>query len=187
MSVVPISVYGDKILRKKAQLVKNVDFMTVELIKSMFETMRNASGIGLAATQVGIDQSVFVVDLSPVEDYEKSKPMVLINPKILDFSDKKITIEEGCLSIPNIRYEVERPETVYITYYDTELKEQTFEATKLFARVFQHEQDHLNGVLFTDHLDDDVKKKLKKSLDKIKKREIEIDYPIAQKRDYQLK
>lgn len=187
MSVVPISVYGDKILRKKAQLVKNVDFMTVELIKSMFETMRNASGIGLAATQVGIDQSVFVVDLSPVEDYEKSKPMVLINPKILDFSDKKITIEEGCLSIPNVRYEVERPETVYITYYDTELKEQTFEATKLFARVFQHEQDHLNGVLFTDHLDDDVKKKLKKSLDKIKKREIEIDYPIAQKRDYQLK
>lgn len=187
MSVVPISVYGDKILRKKAQLVKNVDFMTVELIKSMFETMRNASGIGLAATQVGIDQSVFVVDLSPVEDYEKSKPMVLINPKILDFSDKKITIEEGCLSIPNIRYEVERPETVYITYYDTELKEQTFEATKLFARVFQHEQDHLNGVLFTDHLDDDVKKKLKKSLDKIKKREIEIDYPIAQKKDYQLK
>ena len=187
MSVVPISVYGDKILRKKAQLVKNVDFMTVELIKSMFETMRNASGIGLAATQVGVDQSVFVVDLSPVEDYEKSKPMVLINPKILDFSDKKITIEEGCLSIPNVRYEVERPDTIYITYYDTELKEQTFEATKLFARVFQHEQDHLNGVLFTDHLDEDVKKKLKKSLDKIKKREIEIDYPIAQKRDYQLK
>jgi peptide deformylase len=187
MSVVPISVYGDKILRKKAQLVKNVDFMTVELIKSMFETMLNASGIGLAATQVGVDQSVFVVDLSPVEDYEKSKPMVLINPKILDFSDKKITIEEGCLSIPNVRYEVERPETIYITYYDTELKEQTFEATKLFARVFQHEQDHLNGVLFTDHLDEDVKKKLKKSLDKIKKREIEIDYPIAQKRDYQLK
>ena len=187
MSVVPISVYGDKILRKKAQLVKNVDFMTVELIKSMFETMRNASGIGLAATQVGVDQSVFVVDLSPVEDYEKSKPMVLINPKILDFSDKKITIEEGCLSIPNVRYEVERPETIYITYYDTELKEQTFEATKLFARVFQHEQDHLNGVLFTDHLDEDVKKKLKKSLDKIRKREIEIDYPIAQKRDYQLK
>jgi peptide deformylase len=187
MSIVPISVYGDKILRKKAQLVKNVDFMTVELIKSMFETMRNASGIGLAATQVGVDQSVFVVDLSPVEDYEKSKPMVLINPKILDFSDKKITIEEGCLSIPNVRYEVERPETIYITYYDTELKEQTFEATKLFARVFQHEQDHLNGVLFTDHLDEDVKKKLKKSLDKIRKREIEIDYPIAQKRDYQLK
>ena len=187
MSIVPISVYGDKILRKKAQLVKNVDFMTVELIKSMFETMRNASGIGLAATQVGVDQSVFVVDLSPVEDYEKSKPMVLINPKILDFSDKKITIEEGCLSIPNVRYEVERPETIYIAYYDTELKEQTFEATKLFARVFQHEQDHLNGVLFTDHLDEDVKKKLKKSLDNIKKREIETDYPIAQKRDYQLK
>ena len=187
MSVIPISVFGDKILRKKAQLVKNVDFLTVELIKNMFETMRNANGIGLAATQVGIDQSIFVVDLSPVDDYEKSKPMVLINPKILDFSDKKITIEEGCLSIPEVRYEVERPETIYISYYDTNLNEQTFEAEKLFARVFQHEQDHLNGILFTDHLDEDVKKKLKKSLDKIKKREIEIDYPIVQKKDYQLK
>lgn len=187
MSVIPISVFGDKILRKKAQLVKNVDFLTVELIKNMFETMRNANGIGLAATQVGVDQSIFVVDLSPVDDYEKSKPMVLINPKILDFSDKKITIEEGCLSIPEVRYEVERPETIYISYYDTNLNEQTFEAEKLFARVFQHEQDHLNGVLFTDHLDEEVKKKLKKSLDKIKKREIEIDYPIVKKRDYQLK
>jgi peptide deformylase len=187
MSVIPISVYGDKILRKKAQLVKNVDFFTIELVKNMFETMRNANGIGLAATQVGIDQSVFVVDLSPVEDYEKSKPMVLINPKILDFSDKKITIEEGCLSIPDVRYDVERPETVYITYYDTDLKEQSFEASKLFARVFQHEQDHLNGVLFTDHLDEEAKKKLKKSLDKIKKRELETDYPIVQKRNYQLK
>lgn len=187
MSVIPISVYGDKILRKKAQLVKNVDFLTVELIRSMFETMRNANGIGLASTQVGIDQSIFVVDLSPVEDYEKSKPMVLINPKLLDFSNKKIAIEEGCLSIPDVRYEVERPETIYITYYDTNLKEHTLEVDKLLARVFQHEQDHLNGVLFTDHLDEDVKKKLKKSLDKIKKREIEIEYPIVQKRDYQLK
>ena len=121
------------------------------------------------------------------EDYEKTKPMVLINPKILDFSDKKVPIEEGCLSIPDVRYEVERPDTIYITYYDTNLKEHTLEADKFFARVFQHEYDHLNGILFTDHLDEDVKKKLKKSLDKIKKREIETDYPIVKKRDYQLK
>jgi peptide deformylase len=187
MSIIPISVYGDKILRKKAQLVKNVDFMTVELIKSMFETMRNANGIGLAATQVGVDQSIFVVDLSPVEDYENSKPVVLINPKILDFSDKKVRIEEGCLSIPDVRYEVERPETIYINYYDTNLKENTIEVDKLFARVFQHEQDHLNGILFTDHLDEDEIKKLKKSLEKIKKREIDTEYPIAQKRSHQLK
>lgn len=187
MSIIPISVYGDKILRKKAQLVKNIDFMTVELIKSMFETMRNANGIGLAATQVGVDQSIFVVDLTPVEEYEKSKPVVLINPKILDFSDKNIRIEEGCLSIPEVRYEVERPETIYINYYDTNLKENTIEADKLFARVFQHEQDHLNGVLFTDHLNEDEIKKLKNSLEKIKKREIDIDYPIAQKQSRQLK
>jgi peptide deformylase len=86
-----------------------------------------------------------------------------------------------------VRYEVERPETIYITYLDTDLKEHTLEADKLLARVCQHEQDHLNGILFTDHLDEDAKKKLKKSLEKIKKREIEIDYPIVQKPDYQLK
>lgn len=187
MSLIPISVYGDKILRKKAQLVKNVDFMTVELIKNMFETMRNANGIGLAATQVGIDQSIFVVDLSKVEDYEKSKPMVLINPRILDFSDKKESVEEGCLSIPDVRYEVERPESIFINFYDTDLKEYTLESNKLLARVFQHEHDHLNGILFTDHLDADVKKKLKKALDNIKKREIETDYPIVPKSSYQLK
>ena len=187
MSIIPISVYGDKILRKKAQAVTNVDFLTVELIKSMFETMRNANGVGLAATQIGIDQSIFVVDLSQVEDYEKSKPMVLINPKILDFSDKKVSIEEGCLSIPDVRYEVKRPETIYINYFDTDLKEQTIEADKFLARVFQHEQDHLNGILFTDHLDEDEKKKVKKSLEKIKKREIEVDYPIVPKKYYQIK
>lgn len=184
MPIIPISVYGDKILRKKAQLVKNVDYMTVELIKNMFDTMHNANGIGLAATQVGVDQSIFIVDLSQVEGYEKSKPMVLINPKIIDVSDKKSVIEEGCLSIPNIRYEVERPESIYINYFDTNLKEYTIEADKLLARVMQHEQDHLNGVLFTDHLDEEVKKKLKKSLEKIKRREIEIDYPIYKKKSH---
>lgn len=187
MAIIPISVYGDKILRKKARQVTNIDHFTVELIKNMFDTMRNANGIGLAATQVGIDQSIFIVDLSQVEDYEKSKPMVLINPKILDLSDKKSIIEEGCLSIPNVRYEVERPESIYINYFDTDLKEYTIEADKLLARVMQHEQDHLNGILFTDHLDDFAKKKLKKSLEKIRRREIEIDYPIFNKKSQQLK
>lgn len=187
MAIIPISVYGDKILRKKAQLVKDVDFLTIELIKNMFDTMRNANGIGLAATQVGIDQSIFIVDLSQVEDYEKSKPMVLINPKILDFSDKKKIIEEGCLSIPDVRFELKRPESIYVNYFDADLKEHTIEADKLLARVIQHEQDHLNGILFTDHLDEDAKKKLKKSLDKIRKREIEINYPISTKKSHQLK
>ena len=112
---------------------------------------------------------------------------VFINPKIVEEKGEEWAFSEGCLSIPEVRYEVERPEIIYISYYDTDLKEQTFEATKLFARVFQHEQDHLNGVLFTDHLDEEAKKKLKKSLDKIKKRELETDYPIVQKRNYQLK
>jgi peptide deformylase len=98
-----------------------------------------------------------------------------------------VPIEEGCLSIPTVRYEVERPETVFISYFDTDMKERTLEADKLLARVCQHEQDHLNGVLFTDHLDEDAIKKLKKSLDKIKRREIETDYPIVQKRNYQMK
>lgn len=187
MAVIPIYVYGDRVLRKKAQAVKEVDFLTIELIKNMFETMRNANGIGLAATQVGVDQSIFVVDLSEVEGYEKSKPFVLINPKILELSDKKTSVEEGCLSLPAVRYEVERPESIYINYFDTNLKEHRVEADKLLARVFQHEYDHLNGVLFTDHLDADVQKKLKKSLEKIRNRKIEVDYPITQKKIYQLK
>ncbi len=186
MAVLPITVYGDKILRKKAARVTEVDLKTIELIKNMFDTMRNANGIGLAANQVGVDKSIFVIDISQVEDYEDTKPIAFINPKIITRSDKKILMEEGCLSIPDIREEVRRPESITIVYHDTDLKEQTLEADGLMARVIQHEYDHLQGILFTDLIPDDVKKKYKREINKIRKRKVDIDYPITESVDYQL-
>lgn len=186
MAVLPITVYGDKILRKKAKTVTEVDLKTIELIKNMFDTMRNASGIGLAANQVGSEKSIFVIDISGVEEYEDTKPIALINPKIIKRSENKVVMEEGCLSIPDIRDEVRRPESITIVYHDTDLQEHTLEADGLLARVMQHEYDHLQGILFTDLLPDDVKKKFKKDINRIRKRKIEIDYPITENIDYQL-
>jgi peptide deformylase len=186
MSLLPITLYGDKILRKKTERVRDVGVDTVKLIKDMFDTLKNASGIGLAANQVGADKQIFIVDLSAIEGYELSKPLVLINPEIENSSEEKIVMEEGCLSIPDIRAEVDRPKRVNIKFYDTNMKEQKLEACELLARVIQHEYDHLQGVLFVDRIPDEVKKKLKKELIKIKQRKKDFDYPVTEHMDYQL-
>ncbi len=186
MTLLPVTMCGDKILRKKLAKVTEVDNETIELITNLFDTMRNANGIGFAANQVGADKSILIVDISLVEGFEEVKPVVLINPKITKYSDEKSVIEEGCLSIPDIREEVERPEAITVTYQDTDLKEHTLEADRLLARVIQHEYDHLQGILFTDLVSDEAKKRLKKPLSKIKKRKIEIEYPISDSVDYQL-
>jgi peptide deformylase len=179
---------GDKILRKKINKIKTVDKEIKDFIDNMFETMSNAGGIGLAASQVGADISVFIVDISKLEEEEeqKFKPLVFINPKIVKYSEEQIVFEEGCLSIPDIRADVERPEAITIKYRDAEFNEQTMDVDDLLARVIQHEYDHLLGVLFTDLVDDETKKKLKKPLNKIKKRKIDIDYPISKTIDYEL-
>ena len=186
MNLLPVTMYGDKILRKKVDKIDEVDNETVELITNMFDTMRNASGIGLAANQVGANKSIFIVDLSKVEDHEESKPMVFINPKIIKYSDEQTVFEEGCLSIPDIRGDVERPEFITIKYQDSDLNEQMLDANNLLARVIQHEYDHLQGILFTDLVDDETKKILKNPLKKIKKRKIDVSYPISETVDYKL-
>lgn len=186
MSILPITIYGDKILRKKVDQVTKIDDKTIELIRFMFDTMRNANGIGLAANQVGINKSIFVVDISPVENYEKYKPITMINPRIVNKSDETSSFEEGCLSIPDIRAEVIRPKEITIKYQDIDLSEQQIDADDLYARVIQHEFDHLKGILFTDLISDELKKQFKKSLNKIQKRNIEIDYPISENTDYRL-
>jgi len=186
MSILPITIYGDKILRKKVDPVTQIDDKTIELIRFMFDTMRNANGIGLAANQVGINKSIFVVDISPVENYEKYKPITMINPRIVNKSDETSSFEEGCLSIPDIRAEVIRPKEITIKYQDINLEEQQIDADELYARVIQHEYDHLKGILFTDLISDELKKLFKKSLNKIQKRKIEIDYPISENTDYRL-
>lgn len=186
MSILPITVYGDKILRKKVDPVTKIDDKTIELIRFMFDTMRNANGIGLAANQVGVNKSIFVVDISPVENYEKYKPITMINPRIVKKSDEKVAMEEGCLSIPDIRAEVIRPKEITIKYQDIDLTEQQIDAAELYARVIQHEFDHLKGILFIDLITEEVKKELKKPLKSIQKRKIKIDYPISENTDYRL-
>ncbi len=113
MSILPVTVCGDKILRKKAAKVTKVDNSIIKLISDMFETMHNANGIGLAANQVGSNKRIFVVDISMVEDYEDTKPLTLINPKIISRSKETISYEEGCLSIPDQRADVITTEKNY--------------------------------------------------------------------------
>lgn len=187
MSLLPITLYGDKILRKKVDQVSKITDNTIELIRFMFDTMRSANGIGLAANQVGVNKSIFVIDISPVEGYEKYKPITMINPTIVTRSDEKVILEEGCLSIPDIRAEIPRPKEITIKYQDADLTEHKIDADDLFARVIQHEYDHLQGVLFTDLISDELKKELNKQLKSIKKRKIEFEYPVSDNADYKLK
>lgn len=182
MSILPVTVLGDTILRKKSEKIEEVDGELIQLIKDMFETMRNASGVGLAANQVAVNKSLFVVDLSPVKGYESYKPMIFINPKIVAFSRDKNIIEEGCLSLPSLRVDVERPERVKIEFQDLDLKKQSIEADEFLARVIQHEYDHTKGVLFIDKISEDQLAEIKDELKLIKNRKTEVDYPITRKK-----
>ncbi len=179
MAILPITVYGDKILRKKTLPVQAVNDNLIVQIKNMLETMKNARGVGLAANQVGINNSVFIVDLKGVEGYEKFKPVVFINPEILLYSDEKVVIEEGCLSLPNLRAEVERPEKIKLRYLNTDEEEVELEADDFFARVILHEYDHLIGKMIPDRVSEEIKSRLQDELKLIKSREVEIDYPIT--------
>ncbi|MBU0558597.1 MAG: peptide deformylase [Bacteroidetes bacterium] len=181
MAILPITVYGDKILNEKTKNVNGVDDELILIIRNMFDTMRNAGGIGLAANQVGISKSLFIVDLSPVEGYEDSKPIVLINPIITSESDENVIYEEGCLSLPNLRADVERPDAIQIKYINTDEKEVILEVDDWLSRVIQHEYDHLLGKLIPDRVDQKLKKMLQKELAQIMNREADINYPITEK------
>ncbi len=181
MKTLPIYTYGFEVLRKKTKKVTKIDDKFIELVGSMFNTMHKASGIGLAAPQIGSDMALTVIDISRTEEKKKLKtePLTLINPVIKDFHGE-ITLEEGCLSIPYVRGDVTRPETIYVEYQDLDLNKHYIELKGFIARVAQHEIDHLNGVLFIDHLNKDEKKILKPELDLIRKGEIETDYLLAE-------
>lgn len=179
MAIIPITIYGDKILREKTKKVKQVDDEVIQNIRDMFETMRSAHGIGLAANQVGLNKSIFVIDLTPVEGYEESSPLVMINPVITAESDDSVIYEEGCLSLPNLRADVERAEAIEIKYLDTDEKEQIIEADDWMARVILHEYDHLIGKMIPDRVAQDIKKKLKGELTDIMNRNMDVDYPIT--------
>ena len=124
-------------------------------------------------------------------DEEKDKgtgiKTVFINAQKVEEGGDSWDFEEGCLSIPDLRAEVIRPKSIFVSFFDVNMKEHTIEADELFARVIQHEYDHLQGVLFIDYFDDEMKKRYKKHLEKIKKRKLDIDYPISSSTDYLIK
>jgi peptide deformylase len=151
MSLLKIVTYGNPILRQKAKPVTKIDTALRKLAENMIATMHDADGIGLAAPQIGKSLSLFVVDISPIE--ESAVPMVFINIDILE-SSGSAPYTEGCLSIPGVTGEVIRPDRIRIRYMDWSGKWHEGMAEGILARVIQHETDHVNGKLFIDYLDD---------------------------------
>jgi peptide deformylase len=178
MSQLPIYIYDDPLLRRKARAVREVDPELRKLAEDMMETMRSAHGIGLAANQVGSLQRIIVVDVSGMEETPDVPPLVLINPEVVH-EEGSWTMEEGCLSIPDIREEVERPELVRVRFKDLDFKDHEIEAGGILSRVILHELDHLNGVLFIDRLGAVKRKLLRGRLNKIRRGEYEAAYPVA--------
>jgi peptide deformylase len=150
MPVRDILILPDKTLRLVSKPVAKVDSATRKLIDDMFETMYDAPGIGLAAIQIGEPKRVITLDLAKKD--EPKSPRVFINPELTWESDERNTHEEGCLSIPEYYEEVERPAEIRVRYLDAEGRTQEIEADGLLATCLQHEIDHLNGVLFIDHI-----------------------------------
>ena len=155
----------DSVLRKKCLKVENIDETLVTLADDMIETMYAASGLGLAANQVGVTSDLFVIDVGI--EKEKRDPVIIINP-IITASEEEVIAEEGCLSIPEIFAQVKRSQHVEVKGYDLKGNELRYEAEGFLARAFQHEMDHLNGVLLWDNLSkvkrDILQRKFKKKL-----------------------
>ncbi|MBB3460762.1 peptide deformylase [Rhizobium sp. BK377] len=150
MTIKPLIILPDPVLRQVSKPFERVDADLQRLSDDMLETMYDAPGIGLAAIQIGVPRRMLVIDLS--KEGEEKQPLVFINPEIVNSSDDRSVYEEGCLSIPDYYAEVERPAKVTVKYLDREGKEQSVEADGLLATCLQHEIDHLNGVLFIDHI-----------------------------------
>lgn len=179
MAILPIYPYDAQVLREETRDVERPSTELTQLIVDMFATMGVANGIGLAANQVGKGDSLFVIDLSVMEEYADSKPLVFINPIITDFSGDEISYEEGCLSVPDVREDILRPEKLHISYRDTNFELQEMEADGLLARVIQHEYDHLEGVFFTDYVKGLRKRLIIPVLNRIKRGEGDADYRMA--------
>ena len=150
MALRDIIILPDKRLREKSEPVKAVDAQVRALVDDMFETMYKAPGVGLAAIQVGVAQRIVTADTAKKD--EPKNPQVFINPEIVWSSEEKNTYEEGCLSIPEYYEEVERPTEVKVRYMGLDGKTQEVAASGLLSTVLQHEIDHINGVLFIDHI-----------------------------------
>ena len=183
--ILPIYIYGQRVLKKVAKSIEKSYDGLDDLIKNMWETMYNAKGVGLAAPQVGRSIRLFIVDTTQVGEEEKEFKgikTVFINAERIDETGEEWEYEEGCLSIPDIRGDVKRPEILHLRYLDENFnkKEETFEGIN--ARVIQHEYDHIEGVLFTEHLKPLKKRRIKRKLDGMRQGIVEADYAIRPNR-----
>lgn len=167
MARLPIRIYGDSVLRKRAQEITKVDDKIRALASGMVSTLKEASGIGLAANQVGEAVRLFVVNRSlfQVDD----SPLIVINPQVVEISREQ-TEEEGCLSLPGTYADITRPLKITVKGVDLDEKELVIEAEGLLSRVLAHEIDHLNGILFIDHLSSIKRKLLSRKLKKLSAR-----------------
>lgn len=150
MALLPILVAPHPVLKQKAKPVEKVDARIAKLMDDMLETMYDANGIGLAAPQIGVLDRVIVVDVH--EKDEPPRPFKMANPEIVWASDERVACEEGCLSVPDHYADVTRPKAVRVRYLDHQNEIRELEAEGMLATCIQHEIDHLNGVLFVDHL-----------------------------------
>lgn len=189
MSILPIYLYGTEVLRKKAKAIPRLDHSIIKLMYDLAETMHKANGIGLAATQVGELRRMLVVDLAAIErgvteegegkeppPGTEAKVLVMINPEIVE-AEGSASMEEGCLSIPDLRAEVDRPEKISVQYRDANFDEVKLTAEGILARVIQHEADHLDGIMFVDRVGKTRRVLLKSDLKKIEKGEVDTSYP----------
>ena len=175
MATLPIRIYPDPVLRVECAPVEAFDDDLRSLVDDMIETMHAAPGVGLAAPQVGIEKRLAVVDLSVGKDPEAL--LVLVNPELLDESGDRETEVEGCLSIPDLTDKVERPYTVRVRAQDAEGETFELEAEDWMARAILHEMDHLDGVLFVDHLRGLRKERAKRALRKLVRSQEESEEP----------
>ncbi len=171
MALRDIIIIPDKRLRLVSDPVKTVDAEVRALVDDMFETMYDAPGVGLAAIQLGVPKRIVTVDTAKKDD--PKAPQVFINPEVVWTSDEKGIYEEGCLSIPEYYEEVERPAQVKVRYMDLDGKAREVEADGLLANVLQHEIDHINGVLFIDHISKLKRDRVIKKFNKVANRETE--------------
>lgn len=177
--ILPILAFGTPVLKQKAKNIDKDYEGLSELIDNMFQTMHKASGVGLAAPQIGKSIRLFIVDASPFEEDDpelKNFQQVFVNPEILEEEGKEWIFNEGCLSIPNIREDVARKPKIRIRYQDEHFDTFEEEFEGIAARIIQHEYDHIEGVLFTDYLSPLKKRLLKRKLNDISKGNIEVDY-----------
>ncbi len=182
--IYPIVVYGDPVLKKCGKNIVQGEFDIAKLAEDMFETMENANGVGLAAPQIGKSIRMFVVDASPMAEDENEEDELLsfrkvfINPEIIEEVGDEWDFEEGCLSIPDIREVICRQEELTIRYFDENWVEHEETFNDIKARIIQHEYDHIEGVLLTDHISPIKKRLLKGKLANISKGKVKTKYRI---------